>query len=80
MFCAVKAIDREGGTRSVVFNTQLTFSLGKFRSLRPFWFTAGQVVPPIHNTRSWLTFTELCCLVCEQYFASKALQRRYPLF
>ena len=37
----------------------------------------GVVVPPIHNTRSWQTFTELCCLVCQQYFASKALQRRY---
>ena len=40
----------------------------------------GVVVPPIHNTRSWQTFTELCCLVCQQYFASKALQRRYHCF
>ena len=39
MFCAVKAIDREGGTRSVVFNTHLTFTWGKFRSL------AGQLSP-----------------------------------
>ena len=23
-------------------------------------------VPPIHNTRSWQTITELCCLVCQQ--------------
>ena len=40
----------------------------------------GVVVPPIYNTRSWQTFTELCCLVCQQDFASKVLQRRYRCF
>ena len=74
-----------------------TFTRGKVRSLRQFWFTGGGVVvPPPHSQYGVFyfygsatggvtsggggaliaqTFTKLCCIVCQQYFASKALQR-----
>ena len=83
MFCAVKAIDREG--RDTVRCIQYTFDfyLGQISVTEAILVYCGVVAPPpppIHNTRSWQTFTELCCLVCQQYFASKALQRRYHCF
>ena len=65
------ALTGRGGAQSVVFNTHLTFT----RVTEAILTHCGVVVLPIHNTRSWETFTELCCLVCQQYFASKTLQR-----
>ena len=80
MFCAVKAIDREGRDTVRCFQYTFDFYLGQISVTEAILVHCGVVVPPIHNTRSWQTFTELCCLVCQQYFASKALQKRYHCF
>ena len=82
MFCAVKAIDREGRDTVRCFQYTFAFYLGKISVTEAILVQWGVVVPPppIHNMRSWQIFTELCCLVCQQHFASKALQRRYYCF
>ena len=80
MFCAVKAIDREGWDTVRCFRYTFDFYLGQISVTEAILVHCGIVVPPIHNTRSSQTFTEFRCLVCQQYFASKALQRRYHCF
>ena len=80
MFCAVKATDREGWDTARCFHYTFDFYLGQISVTEAILVLCGIDVPKIHNTRSWQTFTELCCLVCQQYVASKALQRRYHCF
>ena len=77
MFCAVKAIDWEGRDTVRYFQYTFDFYLGQSSVTKAILAHCGVVVPPIHSTRSWQTFTEFCCLVCQQYFASKALQMSF---
>ena len=77
MFGAVKAIDWEGRDTVHCFQYTFDFYLGQISVTEVILVHCGIVVPPIHSTRSWQTFTEFCCLVCQQYFASKALQRSF---
>ena len=64
MICAVKAIDREGRDTVRCFQYTFDFYLGQISVTEAILVHWGVVVPPIHNTRSWQIFTELCCLVC----------------
>ena len=76
-----KILIGKGGARSVVFNiVTFDFYEGQSSVTEAILVHCGLVVPPIYNTRSYQTFTELCCLVCQQYCASKVLQRRYHCF
>ena len=77
MFCAVKAIDWEGRDTVRCFQYTFDFYFGQILVTEAILVHCGVVVPPILNTRSWQTFTEFCCLVCKQYFASKALQKSF---
>ena len=79
MFCAVKVIDREGQGTVRCFQNTFDFYWGQSSVTEATLAHCGRVVPS-YNTSSWPSFTELCCRVCQQYFASKALQRRYYCF
>ena len=70
MFSAVKAIGREGRDTVRCFQYTFDFYLGQISVTWAILVHCGVVVPPIHNTRSWQTFTEHCCLVQwrNQYF------------
>ena len=65
MFCAVKAIDREERGTVRCFQYTFDFYLGQISVTEAILVHCGVAVPPIHNTGSWQTFTELCCLVCQ---------------
>ena len=75
MFCAIKTVDREGRDTVRCFQYIFDFYLGQISVTEAILVHCGVVVPPIYNIRSWQTFTELCCLVSQQHFASKALQK-----
>ena len=67
MFCAVKVIDAEGRGTVGCFQYTFDFCQGQSSVTETILAHCGVVVPPIYNTRSWQTFTELCCLVYQQY-------------
>ena len=74
-------IDREGrGTVSCFQYNTFDFYQEQSSVTETILVHCGIVVPPIYSTRSWQTFAELCCLIWQQYFASKTLQRRYHCF
>ena len=60
MFCAVKAIGREGRDTVCCFQYTFDFYLGRISVTEAIFVHCGVVLPPpppIHNTRSWQTFT-----------------------